>query len=254
MSVNHSNNTEKPEVFPPTYWGFWGTLLWGVLIAVVFVILQTVTIIVLLLVQGRTTPAAGFNQSFVAATTNGYYLSVVTFVTTIICTALVAGIIKLKKGSVLRDYLCVTVVPFKTMLTWGGILAVFIALADMLTLLLGRPVVTEFMSTIYTSAHPLWMLWIALIIAAPLFEEIFFRGFLYQGLASGFPGPTGAVLITAGLWSLIHTQYDAYDKALIFCLGLLLGAARARTGSLLVPLGLHAATNLEATIEAALFG
>jgi len=41
---------------------------------------------------------------------------------------------------------------------------------------------------------------------------------------------------------------------MIFCLGLLLGAARVHTGSLLLPLGLHAASNLEATIEAALFG
>jgi CAAX protease family protein len=91
-----------------------------------------------------------------------------------------------------------------------------------------------------------------LIIAAPLFEEAFFRGFLLKGLESSFMGPIGAVVVTAGLWALIHVQYDAFGMATIFCLGLLLGTARVFTGSLLVPLGLHAFTNLGATIEAAI--
>ena len=191
---------------------------------------------------------------FISAAANGYFLSLATFVTTIVCTGLVLGIIKLKQGSVLKEYLCIRPVSLKTMLMWCAYLAAFIALADMLALALNRPVVTEFMSSVYATADPLWMLWVALIFAAPLFEEIFFRGFLFQGIASGFPGPTGAVFVTASLWALIHTQYDAYDRIIIFCLGLLLGAARLRTGSLLTPLALHVATNLEATLEAAMFG
>jgi len=42
-----------------------------------------------------------------------------------------------------------------------------------------------------------------------LFEELFFRGFLFRGLSSSFMGPVGAVLVTSALWALIHTQYDA---------------------------------------------
>jgi hypothetical protein len=57
------------------------------------------------------------------------------------------------------------------------------------------------------------------------------------------------VLVTAGLWALMHIQYDAYGIATIFCLGVLLGFARARTGSLLVPLALHSVANLVATLE-----
>jgi membrane protease YdiL (CAAX protease family) len=84
-----------------------------------------------------------------------------------------------------------------------------------------------------------------------LFEETFFRGFVFKGFESGFMGPIGAVLATTGLWAAIHIQYDAYGIATVFCLGLLLGTARAMTGSLLVPLGLHATANLVATIETA---
>jgi membrane protease YdiL (CAAX protease family) len=41
--------------------------------------------------------------------------------------------------------------------------------------------------------------------------------------------------------------------ATVFCSGLLLGTARLVTGSLLVPLALHAAVNLLATVEVAVF-
>ena len=252
--MNHDHITEELKVFRPARWGFWGTLLWGVLIAFVFVVLQVSIMIIILMTQDRYSSPAGFEQAFISAVTDGYILSVVTFATTIVGTGLVIGIIKLKKNTVLKDYLCIRPVPFTTMLKWIGILAVFIALANLLSLTLDRPLVTEFMAAIYASANPMWMLWVALIIAAPLFEELFFRGFLYQGFAASFMGPAGAVFVTSGLWASIHTQYDTYDKMVIFCLGLLLGAARVHTGSLLAPLGLHAVGNLESTLEAALLG
>lgn len=254
MAVTPDNITEELKVSQAVHWGFWGTLLWGALIAFVFVVLQAITMIFILMTQDKYSSPAGFEQEFISAASDGYILSMVTFATTIVCTSLVIGIIKLKKNTVLKEYLCIRPVPFTTMLKWIGILAVFIALANMVALALGRPLVSEFVSAIYASAQPLWMLWIALIIAAPLFEEVFFRGFLLQGFAASFMGPAGAVFVTSGLWASIHTQYDTHDKLVIFCLGLLLGAARVRTGSLLAPLGLHAVGNLESTLEAALLG
>lgn len=249
-----SGRAEEPGITRPVHWGFWGTVLWGTLVAFVFVVLQTIIIIVILLAHGKPYSTPVFMQALAAAATDGYILSVVTFITTIICTSLVTAIIKLKKNTELKEYLCIRPVPFETMLKWVGVLAVFIVLANIIALIVDRPIVSDFMSAIYVSAHPLWMLWVALIIAAPLFEEIFFRGFLLQGFAASFMGPIGAVFVTSGLWASIHTQYDTYDKVVIFCLGLVLGAARVHTGSLLAPFGLHALSNLEATLEAALFG
>jgi membrane protease YdiL (CAAX protease family) len=122
---------------------------------------------------------------------------------------------------------------------------------DVTTSLLGRPIVPSFMSAMYATADPVWMIWVAMLIAAPLFEEMFFRGFLFEGFQSSLLGTVGTVIVTAGLWAVIHVQYDAYGIVTIFSLGLLFGAARAYTGSLLVPLGLHSAANLVATIQAA---
>ena len=235
----------------PQHWKFWGTVLWGAVIFAAFLALQTITVLAIIDFQKRQLSAAEIEQLFRSAGENGTLLAIATFVTTIICCGLIVGIIKLKKGSVLAEYLCVKSVSLGTMLKWTALLGGLIALSDLITNALGRPIVPEFMSTVYATARPVWIIWLALVVAAPLFEETFFRGFVFKGFESGFMGPIGAVLATTGLWAAIHIQYDAYGIATVFCLGLLLGTARAMTGSLLVPLGLHATANLVATIETA---
>ena len=47
----------------------------------------------------------------------------------------------------------------------------------------------------------------------PVFEELFFRGFLLEGFRRTFLGTTGAVVLTSLLWAVIHTQYDLYYMA-----------------------------------------
>jgi membrane protease YdiL (CAAX protease family) len=115
---------------------------------------------------------------------------------------------------------------------------------DCLTIVLGRPLIPEFMSLA-------WLLWVAVVIAGPIFEELFFRGFLLAGFRASFLGPIGAVVLTSASWALIHLQYDAYDMSTIFVVGCVLGASRLKTGSVLLPIGMHILNNLIATIEAA---
>jgi membrane protease YdiL (CAAX protease family) len=191
---------------------------------------------------------------FRSAGHDGYALSLATFATAIVGCGVIIGVIKLKRGSVLREYLCIQPVSLGRMLRWLGLLAALIVLSDALTTLLGRPIAPPFMSAVYATADPRWILWVAVVIGAPLFEETFFRGFLFKGFESSFMGSTGVVLVTAGLWAVTHVQYDAYGVATIFCAGLLLGAARVSTRSLLVPLSLHAVAGLVAITEAAVLG
>jgi membrane protease YdiL (CAAX protease family) len=224
-----------------------------VLIAGLFVLLQTLTVFGVVALRYDIHSEAELAQRYFSLALDGYVLAVATFITTFVGCALIAGIVKLKKHSVLKDYLAIRTVPLKTMLVWLGLLIGLLALSDALTLLLGRPMVPEFMTEVYASAKPVWVLWVALLVAAPLFEEVFFRGFLFRGFEATFLGTIGTVVVTSGFWSLLHVQYDAYGMATIFALGLLLGFARARTQSLLVPLGLHSVANLVATIETAVF-
>jgi len=254
IALNSRNTADEVRSSQPAHWGFWGTVIWGAVIAVIFVVLQVVAVLVVVVSRNGNLSKSELMKLFSSAGEDGYLLSLATFVTTVVGCGLIVGVIKLKKGSVLTEYLCIRSVSLIRMLRWIGFLAGLIVLSDSITILLGRPIVPPFMSAVYATGDPLWMIWVALIIAAPLFEETFFRGFLFKGFESSFMGPIGAVLMTAGLWAAIHVQYDAYGVATIFCGGLLLGAARVLTRSLLVPLGLHAAASLVATIEAAILG
>jgi membrane protease YdiL (CAAX protease family) len=238
----------------PKTWRLLGTILWGIGIALTYLVVQTATTLVLVLRGQDILNKQEVLGLLEAAQANGLVLSVSTLVTTLVCTPLIIGVAKLKRGSSIKDYLALRSVSAKTLMSWLGLLMVFIALSDGLTVLLGRPLVPEYTAIAYSSAHPVWLLWLALVVAAPLMEETFFRGFLFRGIASSFVGPVGAIVITSLLWAVIHYQYDLYGIGTIFLLGLLFGSARLLSGSLAVPMTLHAVSNIVATVEAALLG
>ena len=104
-----------------------------------------------------------------------------------------------------------------------------------------------------TSVYPA-IFWIAVVVMAPLFEEIFFRGFMFRGIEASRLGAPGAILITAFIWAVIHIQYDAFLMGYIFVLGVVFGAARARHRSVYLTIALHALVNLIATVEILLVG
>jgi membrane protease YdiL (CAAX protease family) len=222
-------------------WGLGSTIAWSVLIALTFVSLQFATLFAF--------AAAGYVVD--SADYDGTLVACASLTTGIVCTALIIGIVRLKKGSSVADYLRVRAVSAGTLFKWLAVTFALIAIADFITVSTGRPIVPEFMQQAYATADPLWLFWIALVVAAPLFEEVFFRGFLFAGLASSALKPAGAIIVTAVVWAVIHLQYDTYEIGLIVCLGLALGAARVATDSLVVPFVMHATMNLVATIETA---
>ncbi|MBK7940995.1 MAG: CPBP family intramembrane metalloprotease [Flavobacteriales bacterium] len=50
--------------------------------------------------------------------------------------------------------------------------------------------------------------------------------------------------LSAGTFTLMHMQYPAPILLLVLMLGVVLGYARSRTGSIWVPVGLHMLNNL----------
>ena len=92
-------------------------------------------------------------------------------------------------------------------------------------------------------------MWAALVIAAPVGEEIVFRGFLYRGWAQTPRAVWPAIVVISVLWAVIHTQYDWFGVFQIFLIGLLLGWIRWRSGSTLLTIGLHALINTWATVQ-----
>lgn len=79
-----------------------------------------------------------------------------------------------------------------------------------------------------------------LVLLAPAFEELLFRGFLLSALHRAF-GALAALVVSGAAFGLIHLQPAGLPTLTV--LGLVLGLARLRTGSLLPPILMHAAWN-----------
>jgi membrane protease YdiL (CAAX protease family) len=131
-------------------------------------------------------------------------------------------------------------------------LAVVIIVADLLTLAFGRELVPPFQLQIHRTAQAegaLISLWFALIVVAPVGEEILFRGFLFRGFVREPRDALPGILAISLIWSLLHIQYDWFGASLVFGLGVLLGYVRLYSGSTTLVILLHALLNLESVLE-----
>ncbi len=88
-----------------------------------------------------------------------------------------------------------------------------------------------------------WLILIAAGVGAPLAEELLFRGLIFGVLRRSVFGFSGAVLISAVSWAVLHANYSVYGLAAITLIGLYLAWLRERTGSLLAPIVCHGAYN-----------
>jgi membrane protease YdiL (CAAX protease family) len=96
---------------------------------------------------------------------------------------------------------------------------------------------------LWKDADPIqsWLIVITAVVAAPLAEELFCRGVLYNAVAERFSPWTG-VLASSALFALLHASRWP-DPVPLFLLGVLLALAYARSASLWTPIFFHAAFN-----------
>jgi uncharacterized protein len=232
-------------------WGAVATLLWTVLIAIVFLIVQILTAFIYAAVTMRGMSRPEAEAALHRLQFDPSLLFFCTFAGLLVGVPVIAGIVKLKRGSNLTGYLGLNVPRLRQLLQWSLITVVFCGLIGVISSLLRQPT-PEFMIKVYGSADPPWLLWLAVAVDAPVFEEICFRGFIFKGLAASRLHWPGATIITSIFWAAIHLQYGWYDMSTIFALGLLLGTARALTNSTLLAMWLHCLVNVLATVEIAI--
>jgi membrane protease YdiL (CAAX protease family) len=87
---------------------------------------------------------------------------------------------------------------------------------------------------------------LAVGVLGPIGEELMFRGFFFSRLARTRLGSEVAIVLVAAAWTAIHVAYAPPILALIFVAGILLGLARWRSGSVIVPIAMHIVWNLYA--------
>lgn len=95
------------------------------------------------------------------------------------------------------------------------------------------------------------MLALLVVVAAPLAEETFFRGFLLQGLARRFTFWPAAV-VSSAVFALAHVSWQLYVP--IFVLGLAFAWLFWRTGSLWASIAAHATINATSLFVALTLG
>lgn len=229
---------------PPTQWRLLGTTIGGLSIFVVFTFAQFLTIGTWFAMHHQTPTPNDFSHI-----TNGNLFTMMIIISSTLCSVLTLIIIKLKRGSSLQHYLTLNRVTQRSLFKWLAILVVVLLMSELLVYFSNNHSASQFIRPIYQTAHPLWLLWIAVVIAAPVFEELFFRGFLFTGIAASSLGKTSAVILTSVMWAAIHLQYDAFYMLIIFTVGIILGIARLRTNSIFVPLILHSVNNALALLQ-----
>jgi uncharacterized protein len=248
-----SLNPESPPVTTtvaeqkPRVWKFWGTTLWGLFVFAAMFLGQLAVVIWFILRQD-----GPFNiQAAIHVLGEGraIALSVLTGLP-----AVVAAIwlpVYLSRTS-FSDYLALRWTSWRNFLV--GIVAMIVVVMgwDMISRLTGRDVQPGFMGDVVKSAEEggaLWLLVIALCVAAPITEEFFARGFLYRGWSESFLRPLGAILLSSAVWTMLHLQYDWFFLGEVFSIGLVLGYMRYRSQSIWLTIVLHGLNNLAALAQ-----
>ncbi len=179
-----------------------------------------------------------------AQNTQALSFALITCITTVLCGALVIAAAGLRDGIDIRRYLGLGPVPGKLLLRWLVAAAVIVAQTDLVLYLVKGELLSADLVEVYRSVQSPVLFWFALVVATPIFEELLFRGFVFEGIRASRLGNVGAVAITALAWTWIHNEFDPLEFTIIFIIGVMLGIARLRTGSVLVTIAMHMLHNL----------
>jgi membrane protease YdiL (CAAX protease family) len=232
---------------PPRIWKFWGTALWGLFVfAAMFVGQIGVVAWFVLRRDGPIDIAAAIHVV-------GGGLTISLSVTMGLPAVLAALWIAIRVSRTpFADYLALRW-PSWTDLAIGVVALIVLVLGwDLLSRAAGREIVPGFMGEVLNSARAdgsLWLLVIAFVVAAPISEEFFARGFLYRGWSESFLRPVGAIILSSLVWTALHLQYDWFFFGEVFSIGLLLGYLRYRFNSTWLTVIVHGLNNLAAVVQ-----
>jgi membrane protease YdiL (CAAX protease family) len=225
-------------------WGFWGSLGWG-LFAIATGFFAVVVFTVIWMVTHGTWVVG---PADVAYTTSS---AVLILTAPLIVLALA---VKIRKSS-LRDYFALNGFTRRDLVLGIGCLIALIIAFMAVQALLGIDGGSREVSASYRAAKAagvLPLLLLHVLVVAPVTEELFFRGFLHRGWVPSWLGVSGTVVVTSALWALLHQQYNALGILFIFAMGLIYGWLRQRSNSTLLPMVLHTANNVWATVFVAI--
>jgi len=239
---------------PPTRcvpWGFWTTTAYGLTAVAAWFASQLSAAFLVLAGLGVGREASDFEVQTLAS--HALTIAVATMVSLPAPLVVIAVAARLR-GCAVGDYLALSWPKRADLIVGLVFIAVLLPLGDLSSWLTGRDLVPMAVVDAYRSARAsgtLILLAVALVVAAPLMEELLFRGFLFPGYARSRLGPWGAIPFTSASWAVMHVQYEAFYIVQIFVLGCAFGWLRWRSGSTLLTVILHAIINALALAQVA---
>jgi membrane protease YdiL (CAAX protease family) len=253
-AVNPGGGSNALQEIPPPPgkpWGGWATIGLGAAVLAVYFVAQAGVAVVYSLWKVLSNPESDITSLVNGLTSDGLLISLATILSGAVGTGFIVLFIKLRKSQGLGQYLALKPLSRKTIVSLAAILVLLLAASIALSSVWSQIEDSGF--TVDAFKTSIWppLFGLAVVIFAPLFEETFFRGFLFRGLESPL-GVAGTILLTSLLWALLHVQYNGYGMLQIFVLGIVFGSVRWKTRSLWAPLSLHAFWNLAAVISAAI--
>ena len=222
-------------------WGFWGSLGWGLLALAIGFFAIVIHALAWKLTHPLKTPDAA-DAAFGAAAA-----AIIAPVVTVGVLAIAA---KIRRQS-LRDYFALNSASRRDFFLGVAVLLALNVVFEILERQFGIDFGSESVSSTYREAKLaglLPMLWLAVVIVAPVSEELMFRGFLHRGWVPSWLGISGTIVLTSALWALMHQQYNGLTIFCVFLTGLFLGWIRQRSGSTGLTIVLHALHNLTVTV------
>ena len=253
MSMRMPNKSaaenNKVVIHPQPLFTRLGTLLLIIGMVVFFFISQLIGIYIAGKLVLPTAKSATVGDIFFFGSNDGTVVSISIMIGCVLLVAISALVIRVRGGN-LKQYLALR--PFSLAVGMGmiGLLLIFMIGSQALTYMLDKSPLA-FVDPLYQSVSSVWLLIFAMVIVAPIYEELIFRGILWSAIAEQFisspdteyRGAIVASLVTSLIFAVIHLQYGIYEISTIVVLALLFCYARIKSGSLILPMLLHIINN-----------
>ena len=243
----------------PHLWGAWATVGLGLATGLVFFAAQTLVLFIYLAVKIASGPVPDLLAYLQSLSANGLVVSLATVVSALTGIAFIVLFVRVRGNKSVSRYLGFGRISWRLVITavvvfvvaFGVILGLESLYASVAHSGSAEAANSSFMTDTYQTAACLPLLWIAVVLFAPVFEETFFRGFLFAGLERSRIGAVGTIILTSLVWASLHLQYNLMGMVTIVILGLVLGTVRFKTRSLWPAIMIHALWNAAALLATA---
>lgn len=254
--MENRSGQEKPSIelppFRPPGLEMARGLLYFTMVFMVFMFAQLAALVWQVLALSPQLAAGGFSLAlldtpefqarWLELATNGDVLAKVGIVSDSLALGLLAWLVFRWKKQRSAFFLGLGTPKLQVFLKWTLMFLLLFAALEAFSLLLPE-MNSEFMRKVLSTVTNWPMLIIGLGLMPALFEEFLLRGLLYGSLRH-LLDKHASVAIVAGVFTLVHQQYDWYILLLyVLPLGIFFGYARAQTGSIWVSVLLHLLNN-----------